>query len=197
MPSNWWVDSQPGPSMPGGATTGGGGFSTSGRYNGTAGAIQYRTPLDAARAAQGQIPSAEYPDGYLGTIVDRHEDKLIRSIQEKLTERSYQRGIHKGAKIDHSDYYWDGKVIQPDMRLRAQARARIEGNVMVVNRYKPTGNPVERLAHLGKMGGLSTPEQLGMAKQYGVSVAKNPVVIVDPDRKARMQKMLPQYARTM
>lgn len=195
MPSNWWLDSQPGPGMPGGATTGGGG--SIGKYTGTAGAIQYRSPLDAARASQGKIPSAEYPDGYLGTIVDRHEDKLLRAIQEKLTERSYQRGIHKGAKIDGSDYFWDGKVIEPDMRLRAQARAQQEGPLMLVKRFKPTGNPVERLAHLGKMGGLSTPEQMGLAKQYGVSVAKNPVVIIDPDRKARMQKMLPQWARTM
>lgn len=197
MPNNWWVDSQPGPSMPGGATTGGGGSLNAGRYTGTAGVVQYRTPLDAARVAQGRVPYAEYPDGYLGTIVDRHEDKLMNAIQEKLTERSYQRGVHKGAKIDPSDYFWDGKVITPDMRLRVQARAKKEGYTMNVPRFKPTGNPVERLAHLGKMGGLSTPEQIGLAKQYGVSVAKNPVVIVDPDHRARMMKMLPNYARTM
>jgi len=193
--ANWWVTQSggnPGPAVPGGTTYGGGG-----RTGGSAGVVQYRSPLDAARAAQGKLPYAEYPDGYLGTIIDRQEDKLLGRIQEKLTERSYQRGVHKGAKISAQDYFWDGKSIDPSMRLKAQARAKMEGYTMDVKRYAPTGNPVERLAHMGKMGGLSTPEQMGMAKQYGVSVAKNPVVIIDPDRKARMQKMLPSYARTM
>lgn len=196
--SNWWVTQSggnPGPVAPGGATTGGSG--SIGARSGTAGVVQYRNSLDARRSATGQLPQAEYPDGFLGTIVDRHEDKLMRAVQEKLTERSYQRGVHKGAKIDHSDYFWDGKVIDPMLRIRAEARAKQEGYTMNVKRFKPTGNPVERLAHMGKTAGLSTPEQMGLAKQFGVSVAKNPVVISDPDRKARLQKMIPSYARTM
>lgn len=183
--ANWWVDSQPGPGAPGGTTTGGGG---------SAGVVQYRSPLDAARASQGKVPSAEYPDGYLGTIIDRHEDKLLAKVQEKLTERSYQRGVHKGEKIDGTDYFWEGKSITPDMRLRAEARATTNGYTMQVPRFAPTGNPVERLAHLGKTAGLSAPEQMNIAKQYGVSVSKNPVVLQDPDEMARKQKMLPRYA---
>jgi hypothetical protein len=58
--SNWWVPGasggNPGPTFPGGATTGGGGFTQQ-----TAGAVQYRSPLDAARAARGSMPHAEYP----------------------------------------------------------------------------------------------------------------------------------------
>jgi len=192
--ANWWVEQsggQPGPSLPGGTTYGGGGR-TGASYN--AGVVQYRSPLDAARAAQGQLPMAEYPDGYLGTIVDRHQDKLLGAIQEKLTERSYQRGVHKGEKIAGSDYFWAGKSITPDMRLRAQAKAKQEGYTMDVKRFAPTGNPVERLAHMGKTAGLSAPEQMNLAKSYGVSVAKNPVVINDPDEIARRQKMLPRYA---
>lgn len=190
--SQWWVDSQPGPSVPGGTTYGGGG-----RTSGTAGAIQYRSPLDARRAAAGQLPQAEYPDGYLGTIIDRQQDKLLAAVQEKLTDRSYQRGVHKGAKIEASDYFWDTSVVDPMGRIRAESRAIQTEYTMEVRRYAPTGNPVERLAHMGKTAGLSTPEQMGIAKQYGVSVAKNPVVIQDPGRKERMQKMLPSYARTM
>jgi hypothetical protein len=183
--ANWWVNSQPGPSFPGGTTTGGGG---------SAGNIQYRSPLDAARAAQGKTPSAEYPDGYLGTITDRHQDKLLSKVQERLTERSYQRGVHVGEKISHSDYFWDGKSISPGMQLKAEARAVREGNLFLVRRFSPTGNPVERLAHMGKLSGLSAPEQMQVAKQFGVSVAKNPVVLQDPDLAARKQKMLPRYA---
>ena len=78
-------------------------------------------------------------------------------------------------------------------RIRAEASYVQEENTMNVVRYKPTGNPVEKLSHLGKPG-LTPPEQIQLAKQYGVSVAKNPVVIQDPTRVARMQKMLPRYA---
>jgi len=183
MPSNWWVDTQPGPTFPGGATVGGGG---------NAAVINYRSPLDAARAAKNKIPGAEYPDGYLGTITDRREDRLLERVQEKLTERSYQRGVHKGSKIDNQDYFWPSGY-DPMRRIRAEASYVQEENTMNVVRYKPTGNPVEKLSHLGKPG-LTPPEQIQLAKQYGVSVAKNPVVIQDPTRVARMQKMLPRYA---
>lgn len=193
MPTNWWVPGasggNPGPTFPGGATTGGGGFTKQ-----TAGAVQYRSPLDAARAARGSMPHAEYPDGYLGTIVDRREDRLLEAVQERLTERSYQRGIHKGEKIARTDYLWDTSVVDPMGRIRAQARATQVGNTMQVPRYAPTGNPVEKLAHMGKTAGLSAPEQRQVYKQFGVSMAKNPVVIQDPGIKEHMQKMLPRYA---
>jgi hypothetical protein len=190
MPNNWWVPSQPQNNAPGQATYGGGGFTNSAH---TAGAVQYRTPLDAERAAAGQLPMAEYPDGYLGTITDRHQDKLLDAVQNKLTERSYQRGVHKGAKIARQDYFWpDG--FEPDKRLKQQAHARRTGSTVSVTRYAPAGNPVERLAHLGKTAGLTPPEQISLYKQYGVSIAKNPVVLTDPTRQARLQKMLPRYA---
>lgn len=196
--NNWWVPQSQGatgPTFPGGATTGGGGFTQQ-----TSGAVQYRSPLDAQRAAKGSVPHAEYPDGYLGTIVDRHEDKLLEAVQEKLTERSYQRGVHKGEKIARTDYLWDTNVIDPNGRLQVESRAHRtvrEGTSLYrVPRGKPTGNPVERLAHLGKTAGLSSPEQVGLYKQYGVSAAKNPVVIQDPGRTERMQKMLPPWVGT-
>lgn len=187
--SNWWVNTQPGPAFPGGATYGGGGASLN-----TAGAVQYRSPLDAARAARGHLPHAEYPDGYLGTIVDRHEDKLLDAVQQRLTERSYQRGVHKGERIPRTDYFWDKTVVDPMEGIKRQARSVREGNTLVSRKHVNRGNPVERLAHLGKLGGLSTPEQLGLYKQYGVSVSKNPVVLTDPTAQARLQKMRPTYA---
>ena len=194
LASNWWVNSQPGPAFPGGATSGGGGFTQK-----TAGVVQYRSPLDAARAAKGSMPHAEYPDGYLGTIIDRQQDKLLNAVQDKLTERSYQRGVHKGEKISRSDYFWNTSEIDPMGRIKQQAKAnRIWNNgveLYEIPRYAPTGNPVERLAHLGKTAGLSAPEQQNLYKQYGVSMAKNPVVIQDSGAKEHLQKMLPRYAR--
>lgn len=187
--SNWYVPNE-GTNQPGAHTYGGGGT-----YN--AGVIQYRSTLDAKRAAHGQLPYAQYPDGYLGTLSqDRRQDKLLDNITEKLNQRSYQRGVHKGEKIDRSDYFWPDDA-NPMRRIRAEANYTKTLYTMDVKRFAPRGNPVERLAHLGKTAGLSSPEQESIYRQYGVSVAKNPVVIQSPDDKARMMKMLPQYARTM
>jgi hypothetical protein len=186
--SNWYVPGQPYNGQPGQATYGGGG---------NAGVVQYRSSLDARRSAAGQLPYAQYPDGYLGTLTqDRRQDRLLDAITEKLTERSYQRGVHKGEKIANSDYFWPPDA-NPMRRIRAEADYIRTRNTMDVQRYSPRGNPVERLAALGKNAGLSTPEQIGIYKRYGVSVAKNPVVIQNPDDKARLVKMLPNYARTM
>jgi hypothetical protein len=159
----------------------------------TAGVVQYHSPLDADRAAAGQLPMAEYPDGYLGTIIDRRQDKLMDAVQNRLTDRSYQRGVHVGSKIRNDEYFWP-KEFEPDKRLKAEARAKRTGYTMSVQRYAPAGNPVERLAHMGKLGGLSAPEQMSMYRKYGVDPARNPIVLIDPTRQARMSKMLPRYA---
>lgn len=189
--TNWWVPSE-GTNQPGSHTYGGGGFN--------AGAIQYRSPLDAKRAAQGQLPYAQYPDGYLGSLSqDRRQDKLFDAVQDQLNKKSYQRGVHKGEKIDRTDYFWP-QDYDPMRRIKAEARFTNTVNgpyTMDVKRFAPVGNPVERLAHMGKLGGLKSPEDESIYKSYGVSMAKNPVVPQDPDRAARLQKMLPQYARTM
>src|SRR5437763_11635062 len=78
------------------------------RANGGGGhqAIGYRSGLDARRSAGGadRVPSAEYPDGYLGTITARRDDRLLKNVQSRLTERSYQRGVHKGERVDPQDY---------------------------------------------------------------------------------------------
>lgn len=186
--SNWFVPNFPSNAQPGSHTYGGGG---------SADVVQYRSALDARRAAKGQLPYAQYPDGYLGTLSqDRRQDKLLDAVKSKLNQRSYQRGVHKGEKIASSDYYWPSDA-DPMRRIRAESNFVHDGNTMNVTRFAPRGNPVERLAHMGKLGGLSANEQVGLYKQYGVSIAKNPVVIQSPDDKARMMKMLPQYARTM
>jgi hypothetical protein len=184
--SNWWVPNQPTNNTPGGVTYGGGGSYKSD-------VVQYRSSLDAARAGHGQIGMAAYPDGYLGTLSqDRRQDKLLNAVINKLTDRSYQRGVHKGEKIAPSDYFWqDG--FSPDEGLRREARTAVKGrNTISVQRFSPRGNPVERLAHLGKLGGLSAPEQENMYKKYGVSMAKNPVVITDPKNKPFIERMRPR-----
>lgn len=76
-----------------------------------------RSDIDGRRMAIGQIPSAQYPDGYLGNVRSRRSaradgtpasasDVVLDSLKNRLTERSYQRGVHKGERIDPSDYMW-------------------------------------------------------------------------------------------
>jgi hypothetical protein len=182
--SNWWVDSQPGPSSPGGATVGGGGYG--------AAVVQYRDQLDARRSMAGQ--ESQYPDGYLGTIIDRHQDKVLAEVQTRLTDRSYQRGVHLGSKIGQRQYQWDAAV-NPLAGLQRQAETAVmdpEGKILTA-RFAPSLDPVERLAHMGKTAGMSAPQMDAVARQYGVDPGKNPVV-VSPNVRDHLQKMLPRYA---
>lgn len=77
--------------------------------------------LDAARMGIARTPEAEYPDGYLGTISSRRGDRLLDAAKARVTQKSYQRGVHKGERIDQSDYIWPAEF-QPDRGLRNQMR---------------------------------------------------------------------------
>jgi hypothetical protein len=77
--------------------------------------------LDSQRLGIGRTPQAEYPDGYLGTIRSRRDDRVLDAAKSRVNQRSYQRGVHKGERIDQSDYYYPVQL-QPDRGLRNQAR---------------------------------------------------------------------------
>lgn len=185
MPQNWYVNTQPGPSSPGGTTVGGGGYG--------AGGISYRNELDARRSMAGQ--ESQYPDGYLGTITNRREDRLLSAVQDRLTDRSYQRGVHLGSKIGQRQYMWTPDV-NPDVGLQRQAATAVvdpEGKILT-ERFAPSLNPVELLAHMGKTAGMSAAQMDQVARQFGVDPGKNPVVNPDPTARARMQKFLPPFS---
>jgi len=69
-----------------------------------------RDALDTTRMGTGRIPSAEYPDGYLGTIRSRRDDRLLDSIKNRVNQKAYQRGVHKGERIEPSMYFWPDSV---------------------------------------------------------------------------------------
>jgi hypothetical protein len=140
----------------------------------------YRDALDAARSAVPAIPSAAYPDGYLGTITDRHEDKLFASVQGKLTDRSYQRGVHVGSRVDPQDYFWP-KEFGPQTGLQMEAKGR---------RFNPPGTETERLAHMGK-NAITSPAEMGrIARKYGVDPGlRND----DPAKAASLQRFRPPW----
>jgi len=156
------------------------------RANGGAGtqALRFRDGLDAARSAMGdRVPSAEYPDGYLGTIQSRREDRVLNKVKQKLNDRSYQRGVHKGERIDPSDYYWPDEI-NPQIGLEYEARGlkwRAKGSTVI-----------ERLAHMGKTE-VASPAEVAAARQmYGLTDPGTPNEI-DPIRQQRMAKLMPSW----
>lgn len=187
--ANFWVNSFPA-SVPGGTVYGGGGY-------GTTDALTARDPLDAKRMAAGFAPGASYPDGYLGNITDRHEDKMLAVLQKRLTSKSYQRGVHNGEKLGPDAYFWN-QDMDPDMGLARQAAARAEdvegGLVIYTPKFAPTGDPVEMTAHNATISTLPMRERDQALKAAGGDPAKNPVMVTDPSRAARMRQDLPRWS---
>lgn len=94
-----------------------GGYAMGAGGNATIHDVGARSVMDGLRMGTGRVPSAEYPDGYVGTIRSRRDDKgkpnsvseaVLDSVQTRVNQRSYQRGVHKGERIDPNDYVWAG-----------------------------------------------------------------------------------------
>lgn len=187
MGSNFWINNFPGGvGNPGAPAYGGGGTDL----------LSARNPLDAKRQAAGFAPGASYPDGYLGNVGGRQNDKLA-ILQTRLTPTSYQRGVHAGSKQPQSAYYWSDDV-NPTMGLARQAQAipvDSEGAVVFqAQRFAPTGNPVELLVNDGKTATMSDRQREQKLRELGGDPAMNPVTQVDPSRAARMANMLPRWS---
>lgn len=101
----------------------------------------FRDGLDQTRSMYNRVPQAEYPDGYLGTISSRRtdDDKLLEAIP-RLNQKQYQRGVHKGERIDPQDYVWPG-AFNDESGIARQER----GNEFGSRRFAPTMTLNERL----------------------------------------------------
>ncbi len=64
----------------------------------------FRNAKDARLASYGESTDVNYPDGYLGTLHGRREDKTFTSM--RTNSRSYSRGVHKGERVNPGDYVW-------------------------------------------------------------------------------------------
>lgn len=155
------------------------------RANGGAGyqAVGFRDVLDARRAMMGvRVPQAEYPDGYLGTIQSRREDRLLENIKNRLTNRSYQRGVHKGERIDQRDYFWP-EEFNPQTGLEYEAAG--------MKWTAKGGLPAEQLVNGGQYH-FSSPEEMNRYyARYGM-VGPAPETI-DPIRREKMARLLPTW----
>jgi hypothetical protein len=112
-----------------------------------------RGDLDAIRIGTGRVPSAEYPDGYLGTIRSRRDDRLLDSIKNRVNQKAYQRGVHKGERIGADSYFWSPSF-NADMGIKRQMTAKYDAEAKVyrVPRIAPMWHltPAPHLVNDGK-----------------------------------------------
>lgn len=135
-----------------------------------------RGELDNLRMGVGRTPSAEYPDGYLGTIRSRRDDRgrpnstsenVLDSLKVRIGQRSYQRGVHKGERVDMQSYYYpEGLDNMAGIRRQVQAAER---NAKA-KRHAPVSKlvPAPHLPNDGKAGPTvksDSPMQINQARQ--------------------------------
>jgi hypothetical protein len=114
--------------------------------------------MDASRMGVGRIPSAEYPDGYLGTMRSRRDDRLLDSIKNRVNQKAYQRGVHKGERIEPSMYYWP-EQIHPMTGIERQMKAKLVNINGAVTYMMPRSAPQTQLTpapHLVNDGKANT-----------------------------------------
>jgi hypothetical protein len=125
-----------------------------------------RSDLDFLRMGVGRQPQAEYPDGYLGTIRSRRDDrgrpssvsdKVLDGLKVRIGQRSYQRGVHRGERIDASDYYYP-EGLENFSGISRQMKAAKDGNVYRSTRHVPNFSiaPAPHLPNDGKANMRST-----------------------------------------
>lgn len=129
----------------------------------------FRNLMDAKRSGHRRTPGADYPDGYLGTIRTRREDRLLDGIKH-LTRKSYERGVHKGEKIDVSDYFWPEDSVVARM-------AGINRQATTGKRHTPEDYIPERLTAQGRFREAMRAEE------------RSP----SPDRSRAYRHLLPEW----
>ena len=145
-----------------------------------------RSELDYLRMGVGREPSAEYPDGYLGTIRSRRDDrgrpastsdKLLDSLKIRVGQRSYQRGVHRGERIDQSDYYYP-KGLEKERGIIRQMKAAAKNVPVSRHVYDAQIVPAPHLVNDGKAG---------------PTVRSDSPVLVNAARQDQMARMRPQW----
>lgn len=132
----------------------------------------FRDEKDRKLAAFGSGNLSQYPDGYLGTITNRRQDKLLNSLHRK-NHRSYSRGVHKGERINPGDYVWP-EEFTPWLGLQLQAEGK---------KFAPPGAEPVRLTNDGKAGPRGIPRDLDRPQQE----------IIDQNRRSMLRSLLPTW----
>lgn len=129
----------------------------------------FRDAKDRLLASYAATPEAIHPDGYLGTAATstRRSDKLYNAATNH--NKPYQRGVHKGEKINARDYFWS-QDLNVHSGLINQAMGR---------RWAPVGAEPVRLTNDGKVGPRGVPGETQ--------------VEMDANRRAMLKQQLPSW----
>lgn len=169
--NNLWLNQSPFTDTRGGPSGGGGGYGQS----------FYRSSIDAARANAGaRMGEAEYPDGYLGDSSIRQENKLARNVTERMTDRAYQRGVHRGGKMPREEYSWPGDFTLYS-RLQAEASPGWDGDCMTVPRAVPVPDGMEYLRHGGSQFALVDSQKQQVYQRLGIQATITPDTVMPLD----------------
>ena len=140
-----------------------------------------RSILDARRMMLGaRTPQAQYPDGYLGTLIDRRQDRLMTAIQGRVTQRSYQRGVHKGEHLDLTDYFWTSHL-NPEAGLKAEAQGR---------KWNPTCDPAPELT---RIAGVSNAADMWPTTTPQLPPSPGSPGTIDAKRAAQLGRLRPAW----
>ena len=104
---------------------------------------------------------------------NRRADKILGHI-ERMNLRQYSRGVHKGERINPTDYIW------PQEFNKFTGIAFMDKGL----KYAPPGMEEKRLTNDGKIGGA---EALRRAQPGSEKVP------INPERQSRLRHMLPLY----
>lgn len=134
----------------------------------------FRDALDAARSLWRAEPGAHHPDGYIDSAIsNRREDRIGTAIWRN--QKAYTRGVHKGERIDMSDYLWPAEfnlfsaLEAQAVGMRYVSPAFAEEPVMLTNDGKPGPRDVA----------LMSPQYVP--------------VVPDPSRASQLKRLTPSW----
>ena len=136
-------------------------------------APNFRSPRDYLLSGYRTGVETQFPDGYLGpTEGNRRADKILGHI-ERMNLRQYSRGVHKGERINPTDYIW------PDEFNKFTGIAMMDAGL----KYAPPGMEPQRLTNDGKIGAREAMQR----EQPGADKS------INPERSSRLRHLMPKY----
>lgn len=129
-----------------------------------------RNAKDRVLQAFGATPDTNFPNGYLGTVTDRRENRMEAT---RSNTRSYARGVHKGERINMGDYFWPDEF-GPMTGLKYEAAGL---------KFAPSGQAPEVLVNDGKVGPKGVPTVIDRPQ----------LEIIDRERASRLKRLVPSW----
>lgn len=144
----------------------------------------FRDELDAARSMYRRTPDAQYPDGYLGTINPRRQERL-KTNTARSDNKPYTRGVHKGERMDTKDYFWPDEF-RPEHGLVAQMEGHkfISQPMLMDAGFTEYVKPPEDGPKMARVGLRGLPARVGTV-QWGT---------IDSSRAEALQRLAPPWS---